>query len=183
VAIAAACAGLAALLFIGPRVLPRAALGAGLAAVLAVGVGAGYLVQRHYLDERYRDDPLAFARDLTDTRIAVVGFVRTYPLFGDELSNRVEQVARRGPHGAFLPIRDCRGWRAALAAGNYRYAVTSPPLLPYSAEGVIFGAAFDPKRSPEAAWTRTDPAATPVVRDGRITVFRLDGAPDPAGCA
>ena len=183
VAIAVACAGLAVLVLAGPRLLPRSALGAGLAAMLAVGVGAGYLVQRHYLDERYRDDPLAFALDLTDTRIAVVGFVRTYPLFGNELSNRVEQVARRGPHGAFLPIRSCRAWRAALAAGNYRYAVTSPPLLPYSPEGVIFGAAFDPKRSPEAAWTRTDPAATPVVRDGRITVFRLDGAPDPSACA
>jgi hypothetical protein len=167
----------------GSRLAPRPVVAMGLAGVLLVVVVAGYPVQRHYLDERYADDPLAFARDMSDTRIAVVGFVRAFPLFGTKLTNTVEQVARRGPNGAFLAIRGCREWRRALDEGGYRYVVTSPPLLPYSAEGVIFGAAFDPKRSPEAGWTRTDPAATPVVRDGRITVFRIDGPLNPAACA
>ena len=182
VALAAAFAVLAAAIVVAPRRLSRPALAAGVAGVLAIGAVAGYAVQRHYLDNRYTGDALAFARELRDERIAVVGFVRAYPLFGERLSNRVEQVARRGPNGAFLPIRGCRGWRTALADGGYRFVVTSPPLLPYSAEGVIFGAAFDPKTSPERRWTGSDPAATPIAREGKITVFRLDGAPDPGGC-
>jgi hypothetical protein len=181
----ALAAGLGALVGLwvwgAPRV-PRPLLVGGGAAAVALILAAGYPIQRHYLEERYASDPLAFARHLEHQRIGVVGFVRTYPLFGDDLSNRVEQVAARGPHGAFIRIRGCRAWRAALAAGRYRYVVTSPPLLPYTAEGVIFGPAFDPKTSPEAVWTRSDPAAQEVSRSGKITVFRMQGRPQPDGC-
>jgi hypothetical protein len=183
VALAAAFGALAAAILVAPRRLPRRTLAVAVAAVLATGAAAGYAIQRDYLDDRYTGDALAFARELRGERIAVVGFVRAYPLFGERLSNRVEQVAHRGPNGAFLPIRACRTWRTALADGGYRYVVTSPPLLPYSAEGVIFGAAFDPKTSPERRWTGSDPAATPIAREGKITVFRLDGPPDPGGCS
>jgi hypothetical protein len=172
----------APVLLAGVRLPSRPALAAGLAATAAVGLALGYAVQRQYLGDRYADDPLAFARDLQDERIAVVGFVRTYPLYGTDLSNRVEQVAELGPHGAFLRIRSCRRWRAALEAGRYRYVVTSPPLLPYTLEGLIFGPAFDPKRAPEAAWTRSDPAAVVIARREKITVFRLDGPPSPSSC-
>ncbi len=181
VALAVGLGALVALGAWGAGRVPRPLLAAG-AIAGAVVLVAGYPVQRHYLDKRYASDPLAFARNLEDQRIGVVGFVRAYPLFGNDLSNRVEQVAKHGPHGAFVRIRGCRAWRAALAAGGYRYVVTSPPLLPYTAEGVIFGPAFDPKTSPEAGWTRSDPAAHEVSRSGKITVFRLQGRPDPDTC-
>jgi hypothetical protein len=183
VALALAFGALGAVALAGPRLLSRRMLATGAAVALLAVVAAGYAVQRDYLRDRYRDDPLAFARGLEGSRIGVVGFVRTYPLFGNDLSNHVDQVARRGEHGAFRPIRSCAEWRAALARGGFRYVVTSPPLLPYSPEAVIFGAAFDRKRSPEEQWTRSDPAATAIARDGKVTVFRLDAAPDPAGCA
>jgi len=182
VALALAFGALAAALLWAPGRVPQRALAGGLVVTLAVGLGAGYVVQRDYDRDAYSQDPLAFARDLRDSRIGVVGFVRTYPLYGRDLSNRVEQVARLGPEGAFRAIESCREWRAALGAGRYRYVVTSPPLLPYSAEGVIFGAAFDPKTSPEESWTRSDPAATEIHSSGKVRVFRLDGTPDPAGC-
>ncbi len=164
------------------RRVPRSLLAAGLAGVLVLGVAGGYAVQRHYLRERYASDPLAFARNVSDARIAVVGSIQTYPLYGNTLSNRVEQVAHIGPHGAFERVRGCRAWRSALAAGHYDYVVTTPPLIPYSPEGLIFGPAYDRKASPEAGWTRTDPAARELSRSGKITVFRLRGTPNPNGC-
>jgi hypothetical protein len=166
-----------------PRRPSTRALVACLVLAAALGVGAGYAVQRQYLRDRYSGGPLAFARDLHDERIAVVGSLRAYPLYGTDLSNRVEQVADLGPHGAFRRIRSCRHWRAALAAGRYRYVVTSPPLLPYTLEGLIFGSAFDPKRTPETRWTRSDPAATEIARRGKTRVFRLHGPPNPHDCS
>ncbi len=183
VALALAFGALLGALAAGPGRLPRPALAAGLAAVLVVAGVGGYAVQKRYLRDRYAGDELAFARDLGHTRIAVVGGVRAYPLYGTRLTNRVDQIARLGPHGSFGRVRGCRAWRSALAGGGYRYVVTSPPLLPYTAEGLIFGPEYDPKRAPEEAWTRSDPAATEIARSGKLTVFRLDGRADPGGCA
>ena len=39
-----------------------------------------------------------------------------------------------------------------------------------------------PAQPREAAWTRGDPAATEIVQDEDVSVFRLDGELDPCGC-
>ena len=70
-----------------------------------------------------------------------------------------------------------------MGAGRYGYVVTSPPLLPYTVEGLLFGPAHDTKSAPEASWTRSDPAAVEIARRGRIAAFRLERRPSPAGCA
>jgi hypothetical protein len=156
----------------------RAALGAVAAAAIVL-VPSGWLVQRHYLRERYRDfEPLkavsTWARDVQDSRIGIVGFFLQYPLYGLDLSNRVDYVARHGPHGAFTRIRSCREWRRALNEGRYRYVVTTPFDYP----GNVLQ-----QQPAEARWTGSDPSVNRVLRErGVVSLFRLDGRLDPGGC-
>ena len=79
--------------------------------------------------------------------------------------------ATEGPDGAYLRIPTCAEWRQALADGGYTHVVTTyDPFHP--------GALTDTK---EALWTREDPARQArSSRDGPVSVFELDGAPDPA---
>jgi hypothetical protein len=142
-------------------------------------VPAGYLVERHYLDNRYTDwGPMPaiahWARDVADSRIAIVGFFIQYPLAGLDSSNRVDYIAHHGPHGAFTPIRTCAAWRRALNDGGYRYVVTAPFDYPGNVSH---------NAPPEERWTRSDPRATPLLRDRDVVaLFRLDGRLSPAGC-
>jgi hypothetical protein len=112
-----------------------------------------------------------WAQDAHDERIAIVGEVLQYPYYGKDLSNHVQYVGKRGRNGAFAPIRHCAEWRRALNAGHYSYVIITPERFPISV-----GAA------PEAAWTEADPAATLVMNDGDVSLFRLDGRLDPERC-
>jgi hypothetical protein len=173
----AIAAALAAALLLAPRIRrprPAAAVTAALA-TLALVVAAGYQVQRDYADARYADGALAWARQLGDARIATVGWVRSYPLYGDRFENRVDYVARRGHAGSVVELGDCKSWRRALNRGGYDYAVTSPPVFPYALPGL--------EESRQAGWTRSDPAAEELLRaEGNLVVFRLRGRLDPGAC-
>jgi len=158
----------------------RAAVGAGAAAVIAVG---GYVGERHYLDHRYENtgqvqdlaSALRWARDVRDARIAVGGIrgvFTQYPFYGTDLSNEVQWLGKRGPHDAYNRIPDCREWREAIDAGGYTHVVTTfDPYLP----GTM-------RNTPEGRWTGSDPNAHLVLRDGPVRVFELRGRLDPAGC-
>jgi len=82
------------------------------------------------------------------------------------------------PPGSFNAIRTCSAFRRAVNAADLDYLVTGPFLN--------FAHQSRPKFSPEAGWIRTDPAVRPISRDGagvaRVTVWKLDGRLDPAGC-
>jgi hypothetical protein len=160
------------------------AWGAGLAALLAVvALGAGWWEQRHYLERRYDDlsprlqlaDAVRWARDLRDANVAISGVrgvFNQYPFYGTDLSNRVQWLGMEGPDGAYERIPTCAEWRQALADGGYTHVVTTyDPFDP--------GSLTDTK---EALWTRTDPAAKQILRDGPVSVFELQGPPDPAAC-
>ena len=159
----------------------RAAVGAGAAAVIAVG---GYVGERHYLDHRYENtgqvqdlaSALRWARDVRDAHIAVGGIrgvFTQYPFYGTDLSNEVQWLGKRGPHDAYNRIPDCREWREAIDAGGYTHVVTTfDPYLP----GTM-------RNTPEGRWTGSDPNAHLVLRDGPVRVFELRGRLDPAGCA
>ena len=110
---------------------------------------------------------------------------KQYVFYGDDLSNRVQYVAHRGPHGAYTPIASeaaqkgedpdavgqCEEWKRALNDGDYDYVVIGPDQRTQS-------------RSPiEAQWTSTDPAATNLEESDLTFVFRLNGDLDPARCA
>jgi hypothetical protein len=151
-----------------PAFLPIAAAGL---VVLAGGFG----LQELYLRERYAHTrPLPniyrWARDVENARIAVVGTVVQYPLYGTDLSNHVQYIGVRKDHGTYKPIEDCVTWRKTLNAGHYGYVVTAANPL------------FLDDTPPEERWTSRDPAASLIVRDRASSLFRLDGRLDPAGC-
>jgi hypothetical protein len=160
---------------------------AALACVLVLaGATVGWAVQRSYLTHRYanvkHDVPYASAprtelaalygwvRNVSHARIALGGLGISYPLFGADLSNEVQFIGHRGPHGEFSDLRSCPEWRRLLTAGHYDFVVVSANN----------SKAGEPA---EASWTRSDAAAaTLVVRAGTASVYRVTGDFDPNGC-
>jgi hypothetical protein len=167
---------------IGPAAPRRVAVAIG-ALVLVGALAGGWWEQRHFLERRYDDlspqlklaEAARWARGLENATVAVAGVrgvFNQYPFYGTDLSNHVQWLGVEGPDGAYLRIGDCETWRSELAAGGFTHVVTTyDPFQP--------GELSDTK---EALWTREDPAAREVLRDGPVSVFELDGAPDPAAC-
>ncbi len=155
------------------------AVAAGLGLALIAAVAVGYPVQRHYLENRYADpsftapglnDAFAWARDVSNVRIATTS-TRQYPLYGTNLSNEVEFVGIKRPHGGFVAPSTCRQWRRLLNAGNYDYVVTSRDRI-------------EPNRPPypsTARWTE-GPEAKLILREPPTIVFQLTDPLNPSGC-
>ena len=182
----AVLAGFAALRLLRDRFdgEPPVAWVAGTAIVVVIGaLAAGWWEQRHYLERRYEKlspqlrlaDAARWGRDLRDAEVAVGGIrgvFNQFPFYGTDLSNRVQWLGREGPDGAYERIPTCAEWRRALADGGYTHVVTTyDPFSP--------GQLTDTK---EALWTREDPAAEELLRDGPVSVFELSGPPDPTTC-
>jgi hypothetical protein len=157
----------------------------GLVGLVALGaLAAGWWEQRHYLERRYDSlgtlvgipEAARWARDIHDSKIAIAGIrgvFNQYPFYGVDLSNEVQWLGKEGPDGAYLRIATCAEWRAALADSGYRYVVTM--YDPYAPPASL----TDTK---EGLWTRRDPASRQILREGPVSVFELDGPPDPAAC-
>jgi hypothetical protein len=166
----------------GRAIRSRRAVLTGFVAAGALGaVVAGFALERYHLDRRYGRDstypetwPIAaiyaWARDVHDARIGIVGNTFQYPLYGKDLSNHVQYVGRPGPHGSFDAPRRCDEWRRTLNEGRYDYVLVAPPPVLV-------------REPPEAmGWTEQDPAASVVMRDEGAVLFRLDGELDPEAC-
>jgi hypothetical protein len=180
----------AALLLARGRGASRDVVAGGFAALALAVVAIGYPVQRHYLDERFRNEVAAesipgmhldsayrWARGLEDARIGLAGTTAgfaQYGFYGTDLSNRVAYLGEEGPHGAFNAIPTCSAFRAAVNAAGLDYLVTAP-FLNFIHPG-------DPIPSPEARWLRGENAVRPVLRSGPVTVWKLRGKLDPAVC-
>ena len=160
------------------------------AALVVAGAAAGYPLQRHYLRGRYAYQPnvsylaraWALFRTVHNSRVGVVGTFGgffSYPFYGLDISNRVQYVAERGPHGSFTPISTCARWRAQVNSDHLKYLITTPARDPWHPTVLT--------SSPETRWTATDPAAVPVFTEQAlgqpIVVFRLRGPLDPARCS
>jgi hypothetical protein len=150
-----------------------------LALALVIGVAAGYPVQRHYLESRYADPSFtapglnaafAWSRSLSDARIATTS-TRQYPLFGTELSNRVDFVGLERPHGGFVAPGACRPWRRLVNEGDYDYVITSYDRIE----------AGQPPYPPTARWTE-GPGVKVVLRKPPTVVSQLSGPLDPSTC-
>lgn len=146
------------------RISPAAAA-AGAVGLLLVG---GWFLQRSYLSHRYNGEgfrsaglnaAFEWANDQREQRIATTLPIQ-YPLVGPDLSNRVTFVGRRHDDAGFTLIRGCRSWRAALAAGDYRFVVTAGGPEPWERG--------------KSHCLANDPRARPVVRENQIVVFRLE---------
>jgi hypothetical protein len=159
--------------------MSRLMLAGAATAVTAAALAIGWRVQTHFLEHRYPagrwlPDPIGASyerlRTVSHARIAIAGFLAHYPLYGADLSNWIDFPAQRGPHGIFRRITNCQEWHDALAQGHYAFVVTENH--------------FGNTPPPEAAWTRSYPAATLIVRVGTNELFRIGGEDvDPAaGC-
>jgi hypothetical protein len=167
----------------------QAVLGAAAVLVIAAAGVGGYAVEHAYLRSRYASAPhkgsLAtlwnWARTLHHVRIALGGTAIVslqYPLWGADDSNRVDYVARHGPHGSFIPITTCHAWREALNVGRYRYVVTSD-----AADAVTRRFSY----SPEGDWTLRAPGVRRLRLEGLpshswLRVFEIVGPLDPGAC-
>jgi hypothetical protein len=141
------------------------------AAVVAVAVlGGGFWVQRNYLEHRYVDAGLHSDRiyeqfrDVEDSRVAVIGTVEVYPMFGLNLSNRVVQPADAGSKDS----EPCTSWRVLLD-GDFRYVLVD-------SFGVVQAA-----RPPEK-WFTENPSVREVLREGESVLYRVGGELRPPEC-
>ncbi len=171
---------------------PPAARGPAAFAALALAIVAiGYPVQRDYLENRFRnDDPetaipsfdldsaYRWARDVDGSRIGLAGTTTgflEYGFYGTDLSNRVRYLGAEGPHGAFNAIPTCAEFRAEVNDADLDYLVAAPFLN--------FLDPPNPIPSPEATWLRGEEAVAPILRSGSVTVWKVEGMLDPAGCS
>jgi hypothetical protein len=161
------------------RRLSPPVLAASATASILVAAGAGWAEQRRYLEHRYADPHFAtagldasfkWARNLHGQRIATTA-TRQYPLWGTELSNRVQYAGLHRPQGGFVAASSCRQWRRLLNAGGYDYVVASLDRIEPG------GPAFPP----QAAWT-AGPDAKEILRVRPTVVFRIDRRLPLAGC-
>jgi len=155
-----------------------ARVGVAIAIVLAA-VAVGYPLQRHYLRNRYANPSFAapglnaacaWARDLSDTRIATTS-TRQYPLYGADLSNRVQYVGEERPHGGFEAPTTCQAWRRLLNAGRYDYVIATRDRLEPG----------KPTYPPQARWTE-GPWARIVLKKPPTVVFRIRGPLPSSSC-
>jgi hypothetical protein len=181
----------ALLLYLRSRAGDAVALGATAAGLLLCLVAIGYPVQRHYLENRFANDGPAeeripgmdldtaykWARGIEDARIGLAGTsagFAGYGFYGTDLSNRVRYLGADGPHGAFNAISTCAAFRAAVNEADLDYLVTAP-FLNFLHPG-------EPVESPEARWLRGEKALSPILREGGVTVWKVDSELDPGGC-
>jgi hypothetical protein len=181
----------ALLLYLRWRGVGATALAAAAAGLLVCLIAIGYPGQRHYLENRFANEGTAeeripgmdldsaykWARGIEDARIGLAGTsagFAGYGFYGTDLSNRVRYLGADGPHGAFNAIPTCAAFRAAVNEADLDYLV-SAPFLNFLHPG-------DPIDSPENRWLRGEEAVSPVLREGRVTVWKVDGELDPGGC-
>jgi hypothetical protein len=141
-----------------------------MAALLAAAAFGGWEGHR-YLEKRYADprfsapglnETFARARNFTGTDIATTS-TRQYPLYGTDLSNRVQFVGLERSHGGFVAPSTCRAWRRALNAGDYDFVVASRDRIEPG----------KPPYPPQAGWTASDPAARLIFRKPPTALFVL----------
>jgi hypothetical protein len=164
---------------VGPRTMRMAA--GGLIVLAALGA---WRVERSYLAHRYIYPPSSLGNTLPEAaRVALVGEIGAYYLYGAHFTRHVTEIGDHGPGGSFLPVETCKTWRQTLERGRFQYVVLSPRLVTRDASGLTLGSVFG-KTIPELPWTRSDPHAKQVFAssNGQLLVYRLDGPLDPEHC-
>ncbi len=164
---------------------PRWAIAAGVLIALAGGTVYGRERENDYLSGRYQaltvpdqipngiPEAMGAANELTDQRIALGGTTagfKQYLFYGRDLSNYVQYIGQQGPNGQFLPVTDCAEFLRALDDGDYGYVIIAPPHTDLNG------------RPPEVAWVEPDPNSQLVESFFNVSVYKLNGPLDPAGC-
>ncbi len=168
----------------GPQI-PKIAIVAGILIALAGGLVYGRERENDYLAGRYQPltvpdqipngipEAMGVANKLRDQQIALGGTTagfKQYLFYGNDLSNHVQYVGDRGSNGTFRPVTECAAFRSALNDGGYGYLIVAPPHeKPNDAP-------------PEVAWVEPDPNSQLVETFFNVSVYKLNGPLDPAGC-
>jgi hypothetical protein len=170
----------------------RAAIAAavvGVSVVAIVGLESFYLAHRYtrpeaatpFLPEHWY--AWEWARDIDDARIGYRPPALSYPLYGNRLSNRVEQFPDLvgGPGDPPPESREaCMRFREMVNDRRYDYVVLFSFLAPAAYE--TSSSVFVEQTTPEREWLESDPAAEAVVRRELEAVYRIGGALDPSAC-
>ncbi len=150
----------------------------GLALVLLILCGQG--VQKYYFDHRYQSphftipalaDAFVWANDKSDLAIGT-NATRQYPLFGQDLDNKVQFIGINQPHGGFVEAETCEEFVSAVNSHDFDYLV-----LTLDREGQKL------KNPRELDWVRRDPAigSTALVEGGGV--LELNGRLKASNCA
>jgi hypothetical protein len=181
----------ALLLYARSRGTSAAVLTAAVAALLVAVVAIGYPLQRHYLEGRFANTgakeeqipgmdlnkAYRWTRGIDHARIGLAGTTAgfaNYGFYGTDLTNRVIYLGEEGPHGAYNATPTCAAFRAAVNAADLDYLVTAP-FLNFLHPG-------NPIPSPEPRWLRGESAVQPVLHEGQVTVWKVQGPLDPSAC-
>jgi hypothetical protein len=169
-----------------------------LLAVVLLVVG-GFELQQFYLTHRYTDSTIySWGQRQQRARIGVYGFelYLQYPFYGSKNSNYVQYIGESGSRGSYTTITTCPTWRRVIDNYRFAYVVLGTNPVPHRAEAVQGS-------SPQVRWTQADPnarllirqisyvgsenntASEDVVQPGFVSfsVFRINGALDPATCS
>jgi hypothetical protein len=157
--------------------LPRRWVAGIVAAAVLLAVLVGYPVERHYLQNRYRDPgfttpgldaAFAWARNISGARIGTTS-TRQYPLFGTDLSNRVSYIGIERPHGGFEEAQNCPQFRRLIDQGHYDYVVATRDRIEPG----------KPAYPLQANWL-TGRGTEVVLKKKPTVVFRITGRLDPS---
>ncbi len=169
----------------------KVALAGAAVVLLAVVLGRAQEVQWNehaytkatlFLQEGGPVEAYEYARKLKNQKIGIVGsseiIFGQFGFFGADLSNHVEYIGQKGPHGSLRLATSCQQFRRLINEGEYDYVIMShytqdSPSAPYW--------------YPIYAWVKKDPALEPVVEEPQIVpesdyVFRVKGKLDPSTC-
>jgi hypothetical protein len=152
--------------------------------------------QGWYLDHRYTRPEAAtpfvpehwrtweWARDTHDERIGFNAPSLSYPLYGNRLTNLVEELPNRGALRANDPTEArgrCERFHRAVNGRRYSYVVLFGSLGPVADPDAV-DVSFE-ELIPEVAWLDADPSATRVLDSPFEAVFRIDGPLDDSKCS
>lgn len=135
-----------------------------------------------YLQEGGPVEAYEYARNLKDQKIGIIGsseiIFGQFGFFGADLSNHVEYIGQKGPHGSLRLPTTCRQFRRLIDEGEYDYLIMSQytqdsPQVEYS--------------YPIYAWAKKSPGLKKVVEEPNIYpsadyVFKVTGKTDPGEC-
>jgi hypothetical protein len=147
--------------------------------LVLVVIAIGYPIQRHYLKSRYLNPAFTnpglnaafkWAQGISGARIATTS-TRQYPLYGKDLTNKVDYIGEEQPHGGFTAPTTCQSWRHLLNAGEYDYAITTRDRIEPG----------KPPYPPTARWTEA-PGTKVILRKPPTVVFRLRGQLPASSC-
>jgi 4-amino-4-deoxy-L-arabinose transferase-like glycosyltransferase len=177
----------------------RAAIAGAAAVVVLFAVVLGRAQQVQYAEQHYvNPDPFLgeggpkaayeFAQKLQDQRIGIIGSSQIifgqYGFYGNDVSNHVEYIGVKGPHGANRLPTTCQQLRRLVNEGEYDYVITSQ----YTQDTGPYNTGIpNPYQFPVYAWLKSDPALKLVVKDNLASpqpdyVFKVEGKLDPSAC-